>query len=91
MGFGMAFDTNVFKHLWYWLSLGGTMDAPSYGRNYVMALEPFSSYPGTLTEVIKWGNQLVMQPGEVKQTWLKAVAYEGGAVSGIDQAGEVGF
>lgn len=89
VGFGMSFDTNVFRHLWYWLSLGGTMEAPSWGRNYVMALEPFSSFPGTLTEVMKWGNQLVMQPGEVKQTWLRAVAYEGGAVGGIDYEGAV--
>ena len=89
VGFGMSFDTSVFKHLWYWLSLGGTRDAPSWGRHYVMALEPFSSYPGTLSEVIKWGNQMVMQPGEAKQTWLKAVAYEGGAISGIDESGTV--
>jgi len=89
VGFGMAFDTGVFKHLWYWLSLGGTMGGPSWGRHYVMAMEPFSSYPGTLTEVIKRGNQMVMQPGEAKSTWLRAVAYEGGAVTGIGKDGVV--
>ena len=91
VGFGMAFDTQVFRHLWYWLALGGTMTAPSWGRHYVMALEPFSSFPGVLTEVIKRGQQMVMQPGEVKRTWLRAVAYEGGAVTGIDAHGEVSF
>lgn len=91
VGFGMAFDMDVFRYIWYWLSLGGTMQAPGWGREYVMALEPFSSYPGTLTEVIKWGNQMVMQPGEVRRTWLRAVAYEGGAVAGINQAGDVRF
>lgn len=91
VGFGMSFDTNVFRHLWYWLSLGGTMGGPSWGRNYVMALEPFSSYPGTLTEVMKWGNHLTMQAGATLSTWLNAVAYEGGAVQGIDRAGAVRF
>jgi hypothetical protein len=89
VGFGMAFDTKVFKHLWYWLSLGGTMGAPSWGRHYVCAVEPFSSYPGTLTEVMKWGHHLTMQPGEVLSTWLTAVAYAGGEVKSIDRAGQV--
>jgi hypothetical protein len=65
------------------------MDAPSWGRNYVCAVEPFSSYPGTLTEVMEWGQHLTMQPGEQLSTWLNAVAYEGGAVTGIDREGTV--
>jgi len=89
VGFGMSWDLATFPHIWYWLSLGGTMGGPSWGRSYVAALEPFSSYPGTLSEVIKWGNQMVMQPGEVRSTWLRAVAYEGGEVKGIDRAGRV--
>lgn len=89
VGFGMSFDTQVFRHLWYWLSLGGTLGAPSWGRNYVCAVEPFSSYPGTLTEVMKQGQHLTMQPGEQLSTWLTAVAYEGGVVTGIDREGTV--
>ncbi|MBU0608587.1 MAG: DUF4432 family protein, partial [Armatimonadetes bacterium] len=89
VGFGMSWDLSTFPHVWYWLSLGGTRGGPSWGRNYVAALEPFSSYPGTLSEVIKWGHQMVMQPGEVRRTWLRAVAYEGGEVRGIDREGQV--
>jgi galactose mutarotase-like enzyme len=91
VGFGMSWDLATFPHIWYWLSLGGTQGWPSFGREYVAALEPFSSYPGTLTEVIKWGNQMVMQPGEVRSTWLRAVAYEGGEVRGIDREGKVAW
>jgi len=87
VGFGMSWDLATFKHIWYWLSLGGTKSGPSWGRFYVCALEPFSSYPGILSEVIKWGHQLTMQPGEKHHTWLRAVAYEGGAVQEIDPAG----
>ena len=92
VGFGMSFDTGVFPHIWYWLSLGGSLTGPSWGRHYVMALEPFSSYPGTLTNVMEWGNQMKMSAGETRSTWLRAVAYTGEKpVGGLDHEGNVSF
>jgi galactose mutarotase-like enzyme len=90
LGFGMAFDTDVFRHLWLWQSLGGDFGYPSWGRNYAMAVEPFSSFPAILSETMKAGRQLVIQPGETLRTWLRAVAYEGrDSVAGVDSGGAV--
>ncbi len=90
VGFGMAFDTAVFRHLWCWQNLGGEQDWPFWGRCYVMALEPFSSYPAILTNAIQAGTQLVIEPGARLTTWLRAVAYEGhDEVGGIDDTGEL--
>jgi galactose mutarotase-like enzyme len=77
VGFGMAFDTNVFRHLWCWQSLGGDFGAPWFGRAYVMAVEPFSSIPAVLTQAIKAGTQLHIGPGESISTWLRACAFAG--------------
>ena len=90
VGFGMAFDTAVFKHIWYWISLCGNPDAPSWGRWYVIALEPFSSYPAVLTECMKQNRQLQMGPGQSISTWMRAVAYDGlSEVTGISEDGQV--
>jgi hypothetical protein len=90
VGFGMAFDTNVFKHIWYWISLRGNPNAPSWGRWYVIALEPFSSYPAILTECIMENRQLQMKAGQEINTWMKAAAYEGlSDITNISDDGEV--
>ena len=87
---GISFDLETFRHIWCWMPLGGSWGAPSFGRHYTLALEPFSSYPAILTNAMAAGTQLVMEPGEVRHTWLRAVAYEGvSGVAGIDQNGEV--
>lgn len=90
VGFGMSFDTDVFRHLWCWQNLGGEFGAPFWGRCYTMAVEPFSSYPAILTNAIEAGAQLTIKPGEKLATWLRAVAYEGrDSVAEINDAGEV--
>ncbi len=90
LGMGISFDLETFRHIWCWMPLGGSWGAPSFGRHYTLALEPFSSYPAILTNAMAAGRQLVMEPGEVRHTWLRAVAYEGVAgVAGIDENGEV--
>ena len=90
LGFGIAFDLDTFKHIWLWMPLGGSKGYPSFGRHYTLALEPFSSFPAVLTNAIEAGRQLVMEPGETRQTWLRAVAYEGvERVGGIDRDGAV--
>lgn len=90
VGFGMAFDTDVFRHIWYWISLCGNQNSPAWGRWYVVALEPFSSYPAILTECMKHGRQLRIGGGQSISTWLRAVAYEGlSDVSYISADGQV--
>ena len=68
------------------------MGHPFFGRAYVTAIEPFSSYPGIgLTRVIeKTGTHLTLEPGESRTIELKAVFYEGGSrVARIDPSGNV--
>ncbi len=90
VGFGLSFDTGVFRHMWLWQSLGGEFGAPAWGRQYVMAVEPFSSIPAILTEAMKAGTHLTLQPGEKLSTWMRAVAYEStGSVQGINDEGEI--
>lgn len=83
-GFGMAWDHKLFKYLWMWQVYGGHNDYPWYGRTYNAALEPFTSYPPAgVQNAIKNGSALVMSPGQVIETELAAVAFEG------DQAAKV--
>jgi galactose mutarotase-like enzyme len=90
VGFAMAFDTNVFRHLWCWQNLGGEMQWPFWGRCYVMAVEPFSSIPAILTNAIAAGTHLTLRPGETLTAWLRAGAYTGReGVSEVTPEGEV--
>lgn len=90
VGFGISFDLATFRHIWLWMPLGGSWGGPSFGRHYTLALEPFSSIPAILSNAIAAGTQLVMEPGEQRSTWLRAVAYEGiERVAGIDETGAV--
>ena len=90
LGFGISFDLDTFPHIWLWMPLGGSWGSPSWGRHYTLAMEPFSSYPAILTNAIETGTQLVMEPGEQRSTWLRAVAYDGvERVAAIGTEGEV--
>lgn len=90
VGFGMAWDNKLFKYLWMWQVYGGHTDYPWYGRTYNCALEPFTSYPATgIKGAIKNGTALIMKPGEVIETELVAVAYQGQGVTRITPDGAV--
>ncbi|GAB4575670.1 MAG: hypothetical protein Kow0077_28280 [Anaerolineae bacterium] len=90
VGFGMAWDHNLFKYLWMWQVFGGHDDYPWYGRTYNCALEPFTSYPPAgVKNAIDNGTALMMKPDEVIETSLVAVAYEGAGVNRIGQDGTV--
>ena len=85
VGFGMSFPKKIFPCVWYWQSFKGEMGYPLYGRAYVAALEPFTSYPRFgLEEAIERGVQMKMQPGETVEVDLKAIAYEG-----INEVGKI--
>jgi hypothetical protein len=92
VGFGMAWDARLFKYLWMWQVYGGHNDYPWYGRTYNCALEPFTSYPPAgVKNAIDNGSALVMKPGELIETDLVAVAYEGKDIRGIARDGSVRF
>ncbi|GAX38308.1 hypothetical protein NIES3585_43570 [Nodularia sp. NIES-3585] len=90
VGFGMVWDKELFKYLWMWQVYGGHTDYPWYGRTYNCALEPFTSFPPSgIKNAIKNGTALTMKAGEIIETELVAVAYEGESVKRITRDGVV--
>jgi hypothetical protein len=78
VSFGLAWTPEVFKHLWIWHDANGTDGYPWYRQGYVLALEPWSSYPGMgLAYACKLGRQLTLQPGEERSARLVATVGEG--------------
>lgn len=67
-GFGveLAWPTAVFPYLWFWQELRGSFGYPWYGRCYVMAVEPFTSIPGSgLVNAIERGTAPLLQAGQM--------------------------
>lgn len=90
VGFGMAWEAQLFKYLWMWQVYGGHDDYPWYGRTYNCALEPFTSYPPAgVKNAIENKTALIMKPGQVIETELAAVAYEGSGVKKIGVDGSI--
>jgi hypothetical protein len=91
VGFGLRWNADLFRYLWFWQEWGGGTDYPWYGRNYNCALEPWTSWPDSgLAEAITNGSALTILPRQTIQTRLLAVAYaERTAIAGITEDGEV--
>jgi hypothetical protein len=92
IGFGLHFDPALFRYIWYWQQLGDVAKGhPWWGRTHTAALEPWTSYPTNgLNEAVANGTALELQPGELIETRLCAVAYDGlQRVSGITAEGQV--
>ena len=91
IGFGLAWDLTVLNSLWVWQEFHGQTDPPWNGECYVMAVEPWSSYPlSGLGEAARRNTQIKLQPRGSLNTWLKAVAYEGiERVARISDEGQV--
>lgn len=90
LGFGMAWNQDLFKYLWMWQVYGGHNDYPWYGRTYNCALEPFTSYPPAgIKKAIENGTALMMDPGATIETDLVAVAYTGEGIRGISRDGNI--
>ena len=52
LGIGLAWTPNAFRHLWLWQEMRASTGFPFYGRSYTMALEPHSSYPHGLVNIM---------------------------------------
>jgi hypothetical protein len=73
VSFGMAWTLESFPYLWYWHDANGTAGYPWYGRGYVLALEPWSSYPSMgLAESVARNTHITLQPGERRYARLTA-------------------
>jgi galactose mutarotase-like enzyme len=52
LGIGVAWSPDVFKHLWFWQEQRASTGFPFYGRTYTIALEPHTSYPHGLVNIM---------------------------------------
>jgi len=76
VGFGLAWDSAVFRYIWIWEALGGGIGYPWYGRTYNVGIEPWSGFPcAGLNEAVSRGTAVILQPGQSIDVWLTAVAY----------------
>ncbi|RPI97153.1 MAG: DUF4432 family protein, partial [Chloroflexi bacterium] len=63
VGFGLRFDHNLYRTIWYWQQLGNVAKGyPWWGRLHTTALEPWTSYPTNgLPEAVQNGTALLLQ------------------------------
>jgi galactose mutarotase-like enzyme len=93
VGLAVSFPTDPFESLWYWQPFGGFDEAPFYGRNYNVGLEPTTAYPGgDLPEAQREnGTMKTLAPGESVSADLVARTYTGyQSVSAVDGDGVSG-
>lgn len=65
VGVGVAWSGDVFKYLWFWQEMRASTGFPFYGRTYTMALEPHTSYPHGLVNVMNsTRTHRTLEPGE---------------------------
>jgi hypothetical protein len=90
LGFGMRFSPEVFRYLWFWQVYGGAYGYNLYGRSYHLALEPWSSIPGSFELAQQRQTTLKISPGQELNSKLLAVVFEGETdVTHIDEKGTV--
>ena len=65
------FDRAVFPHAWLWQVYGG------WRAHHHVALEPWTGYPQAVDEAIAAGRARVLAPGEVLETEVAFVLFEG--------------
>jgi hypothetical protein len=90
LGFGMRWSPNAFRYLWFWQVYGGAFGYNLYGRSYHLALEPWSSIPGSFEAAQERGTLLRLDAGQELTATLLAVVFEGGgAVTEIGEGGNI--
>ncbi len=63
-GVGLRWDHALFPSLRFWQVYQECVGYPWHGMNCVIAMEPVTSYPPTLTEAIKAGTQVLCLLGK---------------------------
>jgi hypothetical protein len=84
VGFGLAFDPDVFRSVWVFAPYAG------WRGLYVTLLEPCTGYPYQLEEAVAQGTASRLAPGAALETEVTAVLYHGrAAVQAIRRDGEI--
>ncbi|MBX3071978.1 MAG: DUF4432 family protein [Thermomicrobiales bacterium] len=90
-GAGLSWRTDDFPCAWFWQELNGTSGYPWWKGEYVLAIEPNTSFPGHGLAAVKTrGMSRSLEPGESATARMTAVMYESTTgVSSIDLDGNV--
>ncbi|MFN2613851.1 MAG: hypothetical protein ABR552_03420 [Actinomycetota bacterium] len=69
----LTWDAHIFPAAWYWLEARATRGAPWFGKAYVFAIEPASTWPGQgLAKARAKGNgPITFAPGETKTVGIE--------------------
>ena len=94
IGTVLSWDGAHFPCAWLWWELGGTDDAPWFGRARLLGVEPSTSWPGTgLADIARRGGRLLtLEPGQSLTTRLRLHVFQpAGPVRGVDADGRASF
>jgi hypothetical protein len=76
LGVGLVWPLDVFPYAWFWQEMHASPGYPWYKGIYAMAIEPFTSYPGGLLNVMaKTRTQRALDPGESLAMEVSAVLF----------------
>jgi galactose mutarotase-like enzyme len=70
--FELTWDRGVFPILWVWAPYGGAVGYPWYGRNFNLALEPWSTVPSNLDQDAAGNAMIPIASGQTTSTSLRA-------------------
>lgn len=93
LGFGLAWNKNIFDHLLLWVNANGDKGYPHYGDLYTLCIMPSNTGIHTLEAESNQGNPEILKPCESKSAWITACAFEhsGQNVKAISSEGKVIF
>jgi len=74
VGFGMKWDARFFRVIWIWQCFASNEDWPSFGHDYVCALEPVSSFGEDHYDIV---GRLPVKGGQTLETSFHAFSYSG--------------
>ena len=77
VGVGMCWDKKFFPVVWLWEVFRGNYGYPWYGRTYNLALEPWTSWPGGMSNALARGTTAKLGPRQSVETSLLMTAYDG--------------
>ena len=75
LGFGLEWDNKVFPFIRIWEPNCTQSHAPWFNRDYVLAVEPWTSPLEDFSELSKRGGGAPISPGEMISTSLRAYAF----------------
>ncbi|RAP76592.1 DUF4432 family protein [Paenibacillus montanisoli] len=75
----VSWDRHIWPYVWYWQNFAADPNAPFFGSEYNIGLEPFNVLPKqTLAEAVASGTALSLEPYGSLSSWLKLNVVEGG-------------